>query len=74
MTIYSYRYTKVLTDMLKEFGSEIWTADGTDVVAALGFDYPTRMAVIRLALYRSPAAVSSQPVHRLAIACREAGP
>lgn len=35
--------------ILQEFGSEIWTADGTDVVAALGFDYPTRMAVIRLA-------------------------
>ena len=35
--------------MLKEFGSEIWTVDGTDVVAALGFHYPTRMAVIRLA-------------------------
>lgn len=34
---------------MKEFGSEIWTADGTDVVAALGFGYPTRMAVIRLA-------------------------
>lgn len=39
---------KGLTDMLTEFGSEIWIADGTDVVAALGFDYPTRMAVIRL--------------------------
>jgi hypothetical protein len=37
------------SDMLKEFGPEIWTADGTDVVAALGFHYPTRMAVIRLA-------------------------
>lgn len=35
--------------MLKEFGPEIWTADGTDVVAAFGFHYPTRMAVIRLA-------------------------
>jgi hypothetical protein len=35
--------------MLKQFGPEIWTADGTDVVAALGFHYPTRMAVIRLA-------------------------
>lgn len=34
--------------MLKEFGPEIWTAEGTDVVAALGFHYPTRMAVIRL--------------------------
>lgn len=35
--------------MLKEFGPEIWTAEGPDVVAALGFHYPTRMAVIRLA-------------------------
>jgi hypothetical protein len=35
-------------DILKEFGPEIWTADGTEVVAALGFHYPTRMAVIRL--------------------------
>jgi hypothetical protein len=38
-----------MPDMLKEFGPEIWTADGTEVVAALGFHYPTRMAVIRLA-------------------------
>ena len=35
--------------MLNEFGPGIWTADGSDVVAALGFHYPTRMAVIRLA-------------------------
>ena len=34
--------------MLKQFGPEIWTADGTDVVAMLGFHYPTRMVVIRL--------------------------
>lgn len=34
--------------MLKEFGPEIWTAEGPDVAAALGFHYPTRMAVIRL--------------------------
>jgi hypothetical protein len=34
--------------MLKKFGHEIWTADGSEVVAALGFHYPTRMAVIRL--------------------------
>jgi len=33
--------------VLKQFGHEIWTADGTDVVV-LGFHYPTRMAVIRL--------------------------
>ena len=35
--------------MLKEFGPNIWIADGTEVVAAMGFHYPTRMAVIRLA-------------------------
>ena len=33
--------------MLKQFGRELWTADGPDVVVA-GFHYPTRMAVIRL--------------------------
>jgi Domain of unknown function (DUF4336) len=34
--------------MLKQFGREIWTAEGSDVVAMLGFHYPTRMVVIRL--------------------------
>jgi hypothetical protein len=34
--------------MLQQFGPGIWIADGTDLVAALGFHYPTRMAVIRL--------------------------
>lgn len=34
--------------MLEPFGEEIWLADGPEVVAALGFHYPTRMAVIRL--------------------------
>ncbi|HEY4345586.1 MAG TPA: DUF4336 domain-containing protein [Parvibaculum sp.] len=34
--------------MLTPFGHAIWTADGSDVVAMLGFHYPTRMAVIRL--------------------------
>lgn len=33
--------------MLKQFGHEIWTSEGADVVVA-GFHYPTRMAVIRL--------------------------
>jgi len=33
--------------MLKEFGHEIWTADGPDV-AVIGFHYPTRMAIMRL--------------------------
>lgn len=35
--------------MLKEFGPDIWIADGPTVIAAAGFHYPTRMAVIRLA-------------------------
>ena len=35
--------------MLEQFGNEIWIADGSNVVASLGFHYPTRMAVIRLA-------------------------
>lgn len=34
--------------MLKQFGREIWTAEGAEVAAMLGFRYPTRMAVIRL--------------------------
>ena len=34
--------------MLKDFGQEIWTAEGPEVVAALGFHYPTRMAIIKL--------------------------
>jgi hypothetical protein len=34
--------------MLKEFGHDIWIADGPDVAVA-GFHYPTRMAIIRLA-------------------------
>ncbi|WP_424630221.1 DUF4336 domain-containing protein [Bradyrhizobium sp. SYSU BS000235] len=33
--------------MLKEFGREIWIADGP-LVAVAGFHYPTRMAVIKL--------------------------
>jgi len=33
--------------MLKEFGQEIWIADGPEVAVA-GFRYPTRMAVLRL--------------------------
>lgn len=33
--------------MLKQFGHEIWIADGIQVAIA-GFHYPTRMAVIRL--------------------------
>ncbi len=34
--------------MLFDFGDGLWVADGTVVTAALGFHYPTRMAVIRL--------------------------
>jgi Domain of unknown function (DUF4336) len=33
--------------MLNQFGEEVWTADGSDLVIA-GFRYPTRMAIIRL--------------------------
>lgn len=35
--------------MLTPFGRDIWTHDGASVVGALGFHYPTRMAVVRLA-------------------------
>jgi hypothetical protein len=34
--------------MLEEFAEGIWLANGPTVVAAMGFRYPTRMAVIRL--------------------------
>ncbi|MBN8293344.1 DUF4336 domain-containing protein [Rhodobacter sp. NTK016B] len=34
--------------MLTAFGPQIWLSDGPVVTAALGFRYPTRMAVIRL--------------------------
>jgi hypothetical protein len=34
--------------MLTPFGSGIWLADGPVVKAALGFRYPTRMALVRL--------------------------
>lgn len=34
--------------MLTAFGARIWTAEGGEVTAAMGFRYPTRMAVIRL--------------------------
>jgi hypothetical protein len=34
--------------MLQAFGEEIWIADGSEVIAMLGFHYPTRMVVIRL--------------------------
>ena len=33
--------------MLKQFGSEIWIADGSNV-SVIGFHYPTRMSVMRL--------------------------
>ena len=33
---------------LEKFGADIWLASGPEVTAALGFHYPTRMAVIRL--------------------------
>lgn len=34
--------------MLSAFGNGLWLADGASVVAAAGFHYPTRMAIIRL--------------------------
>lgn len=34
--------------MLEPFGSDIWIAGGPEIVAAAGFRYPTRMAVMRL--------------------------
>lgn len=34
---------------LTAFAKDIWIADGPEIVAAAGFHYPTRMAVIRLA-------------------------
>lgn len=34
--------------MLQPFGQGIWIADGPQVIAAAGFHYPTRMAVMRL--------------------------
>ncbi|TPM26494.1 DUF4336 domain-containing protein [Mesorhizobium sp. B2-3-4] len=37
-----------MVDNLREFGAGIWIADGLDVTAAVGFHYPTRIAVIRL--------------------------
>lgn len=37
-----------MVGILREFGPEIWIADGPTVTAAAGFHYPTRMAVIRL--------------------------
>lgn len=50
--------------ILKEFGQEIWTVDGSDVVAMMGFRYPTRMAVIRLTSKRllvwSPIALTAE--------------
>ena len=35
--------------MLAPFAPDLWLADGPPITAALGFHYPTRMAVIRLA-------------------------
>lgn len=35
--------------MLREFGPDIWIVDGPTLIAAAGFHYPTRMAIIRLA-------------------------
>lgn len=57
--------------MLEEFGPEIWIASGPQVTAALGFNYPTRMAVIRLAdgglFVWSPVALSDELKTELAL-------
>ncbi|MBJ3785310.1 DUF4336 domain-containing protein [Devosia sediminis] len=48
--------------MLQQFGSGIWVHDGGSVTGAMGFHYPTRMAIVRLAdggmLVWSPTALS----------------
>lgn len=53
-----------MTAMLDEFGPGIWIASGPQVTAALGFHYPTRMAVIRLTngdlFVWSPVALSDE--------------
>lgn len=50
--------------MLTPIGPDIWLADGPPIVAMMGFRYPTRMAVIRLAdgglLVWSPVALSAE--------------
>lgn len=50
--------------VLEEFGAEIWVVAGPTVVAAAGFHYPTRMAVVRLANHDlvlvSPIAISDE--------------
>ncbi len=57
--------------MLEEFGPDIWIASGPQVTAALGFHYPTRMAVIRLAsgdlLAWSPVALNEKLKAELAL-------
>lgn len=49
--------------MLQPFAPDLWLADGPPITAALGFHYPTRMAVIRLAggdlVLWSPVAMSA---------------
>jgi hypothetical protein len=49
-------------ELLKAFGPEIWIAEGAVINGGLGFRYPTRMAIIRLAdnalLVWSPVALS----------------
>jgi Domain of unknown function (DUF4336) len=53
---------------LKEFGPELWTADGP-VVSFFGFRYPTRMAAIRLSngglFLWSPTALTPALAHTL---------
>lgn len=37
-----------MVSVLREFGRDIWIADGSILTASAGFHYPTRMAVVRL--------------------------
>lgn len=50
--------------MVEPFGSGLWLFDGAPIVAALGFHYPTRMAIMRRAtgglLIWSPIALSDE--------------
>jgi len=52
--------------MLKQFGRDIWIADGPDAVVA-GFHYPTQIAVIRLTGGELFSANSASPSSSVAL-------
>lgn len=52
--------------MLTKFGSGIWITDGPVVTAAVGFHYPTRMAVIRPANSAWPSPTGRRPARGFA--------